>query len=97
MKTDNKLIAEFMGVFEKYPTGSLFINGGWWLPHEFKYHASWDWLMPVVGKIGKVPNIQDHTVYNKVNKSLSIFTLDIDKTYKAVVEFIKWYNQQQEG
>ena len=48
MNENNKLIAEFMGLYEKHPLGSFFINGSWYAEHEFKYHSSWDWLMPVV-------------------------------------------------
>ena len=54
-----------------------------------QYHKSWDWLMPVVEKIG--------TMYEQYPKevnyvrSYGIMT-QIHKIYKAVVEFIKWYH-----
>lgn len=63
---NNKLIAEFMGLYkgfhafeyesgqipewaEKEESNTLFLT-------DLKYHNSWDWLMPVVEKIGKLPN-----------------------------------------
>lgn len=43
----NKLIAEFMGMGEKFlPMDYEHENG-------VRYHSSWDWLMPVVEKIEK--------------------------------------------
>lgn len=61
MKTDNEIIAEFMG-WERWRFD--------WLPnklhrgagdkvegvaiHQLKYDTSWDWLMPVVEKIQKL-------------------------------------------
>ena len=71
---------------------------------ELKFHSSWDWLMPVVEKIrfnefvenfninitcdvfieGEFPEIEIYCD-NKVST--------LEATYKAVVEFIKWYNE----
>ena len=50
---------------------------------EMKFDTSWDWLMPVIQKIGEV------------NKLISenILSTDIDKTYKEVVRFIKIINK----
>lgn len=55
----NKLIAEFMGTYngcDHYGSDKIFVND---TPvkveptkiKSFKYHSSWDWLMPVVEKI----------------------------------------------
>ena len=49
----NRLLAEFMGLYEKYETGSFYINGGFWVEHEFRYHSDWNWIMQVVEKIEK--------------------------------------------
>lgn len=57
MKTDNELIAEFMGGYNYDPdTRVLGLNiphmdDQWFDIKEIQYHTSWDWLMPVVEKI----------------------------------------------
>ena len=94
MKTttqENKLIAEFMGY--NYP-GDFNLD-------ELMYRSSWDWLMPVVEKIESLGN--GVTIYKKgchVN-DIGIFSTNgfnhsskIEQTWKACVEFIKWYNGQ---
>ncbi|MCH9718069.1 MAG: hypothetical protein K0U52_13450 [Gammaproteobacteria bacterium] len=74
------------------------------------YHTSWDWLMPVVEKIESderfdVNILQYGTIISSntkerghieiVNNVANIsFDSKIDHTYKAVVEFIKQYNNQ---
>ena len=100
---DNKLIAEFMGVEEAYnPNGNDFVfkttisdtNGDTDILKSCKvnslsYHTSWDWLMPVIEEI-------DHLNYEPIDtieKSLS--TRLIKNTHKAVVQFIKEYNQNK--
>jgi hypothetical protein len=69
-----------------------------------QFHISWDWLMPVVEKIGELNCIVEITT----SKQCRIFTTkDADKPYwnitngkmieavwQAVVEFIKRYNNQ---
>ena len=120
MKTDNELIAEFMGMSSFKTEHDTF-----WHPNEkctpenWKYHSldldnfypkSWDWLMPVVDKIESTPFsnflysspgywvvIDGDSCEIKEDK-LTIITKSkgvskIDAVYKAVVEFIKWYNQ----
>ena len=90
MEASNKLIAEFMGFKEH--EGSYYLplyNGGDWVPDvELEYHTSWDWLMPVVIKIGGIENIlgamKKLRTYSKV--------INLEDTYKAVVEFIKNQN-----
>lgn len=72
---------------------------------SFKYHSSWNDLMPVVEKIeslGYVVNIKQNTVFmqnnNKVENCMHGYTVEKSKKvaiYKAVIQFIKWYNQQK--
>ena len=76
---DNKLIAEFMGIeldTESYRCGSKMTYEDW-LNHStqknMRFHESWDWLMPVVEKIGDE----------------NLLSIDIDVVYDRVVEFIK--------
>lgn len=77
-----------------------------------KYHSSWDWLMPVVDKIESIIFDEDNSfnvtigstnycviqdshgeVYDAVEdyKETKLLT-----TYSAVVEFIKWYNENKD-
>jgi len=88
LHTDNKLIAEFMGLDSfKDSLASLHqgkINVDVDVYEQARYHSSWDWLMPVVQKIEK----QNELI------GAHILSTDIDATYKAVVKFIKTYNNE---
>jgi hypothetical protein len=114
----NKLIAEFMGGKQKpiryslvhkpeifYETGIKRPFGGCKMTaDELIYHSSWDWLMPVVGKIESI-----HDGVSICAESCEIFSFNvkhydnkffvekskIEATYKAVISFIKWYNHRQ--
>jgi hypothetical protein len=63
---------------------------------DLSYHSSWDALMPVVKKIFEtlIGNVEDETfgLESKIKKGLT--DIDIDFTYKYVVEYIKWYKQE---
>jgi len=77
----NKLIAEFMGGVT-YP--------------ELRYHFSWGWLMPVIRKIVELC-IEDDDLFMSDYYTSILETVPlaiIDESYKTVVEFIKWYNTQ---
>jgi hypothetical protein len=50
----------------------------------------WHWLMPVVQKCYK---IDSHEAFNNLVDAVAI--LDIDATYKAVVQFIEYVNQNK--
>jgi len=74
---------------------------------QAQYHTSWNWLMPVVEKIGELyhtitietNNESDQCVilcYKEDEKYRRIFEVGLtlhEATYKAVVEFIKEYNK----
>jgi hypothetical protein len=99
----NKLIAEFMG--------GLTMDGNYFtLKHipiittinQMKYHTSWDWLMPVVGKCDGLSfykrgksDIKWGEIFNDQEVIRAFQANEIDVVYKAVVEFIKWYNENK--
>jgi hypothetical protein len=103
--TDNKLIAEFLGM-ELTTDGisQLYYTEDRSLKQIPKFHTDWNWLMQVVEKIESF----GHDVF--INTCLCRITdvgLDIfediecfvndnkrQATYNACVEFVKWYNEQ---
>ena len=103
---NNKLIAEFMGMKEdEYPNDlpkSAYLFGNF-MDNEIQYHSSWDWLMPVVGKIENLSNkifIDTDSVIIDIHHEVTPIITDckkdkINAVYEAVIQFIKYYNQQQ--
>lgn len=115
----NKLIALFMGA--TISDKGIVLLKEWHDNHKFcevsdlKYHSSWDWLMPVVEKITRIPlpykqdDGRQDTHWPRTFGMLDewgnpmfrfncgkLFTADtlIEATYKAIVDFIEWYNNQ---
>ena len=87
----NKLIAEFMELETKtFKSGILnyyyqdTFEGNWFEEGELSYNLSWDWLMPVVIKIGGTKNILGAMKilrdYSKVQ--------DINEVYLSVVAYV---------
>ena len=78
---------------------------------ELKYHTSWDWLMPVVEKIKRelyevrIECLLDMTTvrvfhnYDDENEISAGYNSevnnDIKAYYQALVEFIKWNNENK--
>lgn len=76
---------------------------------DLAYHTDWNWLMPVVEKIEHIDSIDVNILTNgtriyewrsggKViidNIADISFSNKIEHTYHAVVEFIKWYNENK--
>ena len=101
---NNKLIAEFMGMVLSNivsKEGKRWIKKGLFQPDyltsELQYNSSWDWLMPVVEKIR---DSEEARLYrNGKLLTMNIFEAiqysGIEETYEAVVEFIKWHNEQK--
>src|SRR5688572_15735915 len=95
-KSENEIIAEFMGYSQETQR-----NDAWCRDFEW----NWSSLMPVVEKIESLgfaaiimcDSCCINRTYNRLTKNYSqINALEetkIKATYKAVVEFIKWYNQ----
>jgi hypothetical protein len=67
------------------------------------FHKSWDWLMPVVEKISKWYRTAPRDNYYKFTDACggveqfqsNLFDADIKLTYNAVVQFIKWHNENK--
>jgi hypothetical protein len=76
MKESNKLIAEFMGED---------------ISNDLQYHASWDWIMPVVKKCYQEHKSR-HIVYDVYIIAEAVMTCDINKVYQVIIEFIKKQN-----
>lgn len=62
---------------------------------ELNFHKSWDALMPVYQKISRLPSIGD--IKFPISGPLGVYTNikynipDREKTYFAIVEFLKYY------
>ena len=94
MEKNNKLIAEFMGVFHQGIFPPFTIGEKMYTLDELQYHNSWDWLMPVAEKCLTSDEKTDGQHYF-INDAL--LTCNIDVVYDRVVEFIKEYNQNYGG
>lgn len=91
---NNKLIAEFMGI-NKISINVL-RNA---ILNDLQYHSDWNELMEVVDKV-----YSSDIYYDKyIEHNSSMFSsgkiklsVNIDHVYKQIVEFIKWYNQNNQ-
>lgn len=94
----NKLIAEFMGCTFYENTKHTIDQEGYEIALDeegLKYHASWSWLMPVVQTIKDGgASVEEFVLLDKIDNVLTC-DLQIELLYKAVVEFIKWYNENK--
>jgi hypothetical protein len=71
------------------------------LCEHLEFHKSWEWLMPVVEKIGKELGyrVTIDTVFTRIWRETNEIeyrnlTTSLECTYLAVVDFIKWYNKK---
>ena len=96
---NNKLIAEFMdldmevsnkGITEYY---HLEFDSGEWYEAEYLPYDEWNWLMPVANEIIKSRDEQNAD-WDLTDLKYALCTTNIEYVYNAVVEFIKWYNNQ---
>lgn len=99
MKTDNELIAEFMGL--DVDGGNVTDGTLETTVEKLQYHTSWDWIMPVVEKIEELPNVYSVEIHMGATVQIhsgilfEYFWDGIKSVHKAVVEFIKWHNDQK--
>ena len=74
-------------------------------PSELLYHTSWDWLMPVVKEIDDL-GYEEYSDVELSNREEGLGLLHIIQdalkdvsirgVYDAVMDFIKWYNLNNE-
>ena len=104
----NKLIAEFMGYklakcnnglawespYKKSVEDTFELHGRLWRENDsyYKFHTSWDWLMPVANEIIKSRDEQNAD-WDLTDLKYALCTTNIELVYKAVVKFINEYNQ----
>jgi len=92
----NKLIAEFMGneKVNKNTSDDVYF-------HHYKYHSSWDWLVPACRKWGILSETENIGCkdYEDLSDALDaeISTYLIEPTFNQLVLCIKWYNQQNKN
>lgn len=84
--------------WSKFPTSNVKISKEYLCrtTKDMKYHSSWDWLIPVVGKIRDVATFKDDRcieLFTTISKYLLM--IQIKDVYKYCVEFIKWYNDNK--
>ncbi len=101
----NKLIAEFMGekveYTNKYDDGTekyfLWFTKQRLSIDQLKYSTSWDWIMPVVQKIGKIEiinaGVEGCELYDNIDYALRPAKIEV--VWLAVTEFIQWYSKNK--
>lgn len=101
METNNKLIAEFLGIQIEEGQERIYINGLGTELIEYTFNTDWNWLMKAVDKIESENfsiemNKQEEGDYQcLITKGNDVIlqtfsNTKIEATHKAVVEFIKW-------
>jgi hypothetical protein len=95
---NNQLIAEFMGyeiIYRPYSNGFIEISDTELCDvDDLEYHKSWDWLMG--NHKLNLPSVVDKCYQEHMSKNIAeaVLSFDRDNTYRAIVEFIKEYNNQ---
>lgn len=96
----NKLIAEFMGFKKDSPNTNWYYDlkkSRYYRLNELLYDTDWNWLMPVVEECFKrYDMVEDNLSNHQFILNDALLETNIGSLYKAVVEFIKWYNIQKE-
>lgn len=108
-KTDNELVAEFMGIvfwkqiqgqkYYKVPKEHVYVNNA--NLGQFRYDKSWDWLMPVWQKM--LGLINEHKLLNRnftfwgdwySKVTEALINARIDEFHSLIVKGIKHFNEQ---
>jgi hypothetical protein len=106
MENTNKLLAEFLGMKPHHNDSNVMILNINGINYPFEvselnYDTDWNRLMLVVDKIeslGVCVEIRENVCYIETSTNNYYSELEetkIQATYKACVEFVKWYNKQK--
>ena len=105
----NILVAEFDGWYQKErsgpgifsPENPYYRDNGKEAAsiHGFKYHTSWDWLMPCIKKFNNMVIVGDieHDMQSSALHDLieqSMLLCNITATHNYFTQLLEWYNQQ---
>ena len=66
---------------------------------EMLFHKSWDWLIPVIGKIQNLDIYLNYVIQESrqfYDADITVNIYNITDTWKEVIEFIKWYNKNKD-
>lgn len=95
----NILIAQFMGAKLSGESRLRIAPQDIWLPihgvldkRNLKFHSSWDWLMPVVAKLGKMNNAYDTEEFLLIRDELC--TGRIETVYSTVMDCIEHFKSE---
>ena len=107
---NNKLIAEFMGykpktkkeigavlnqyVYEWYrkDVNVYYINGDYHSEDFLLFNIDWNWIIPAVIKCKESQFFGSNNLITRLNNAL--VQADLDLVYEQVIEFIKYYNNE---
>ncbi len=95
---DEQLVAEFMGltpssIEDRFWTRVTEEGIGFGNLVQLHYKTSWDWLMPLVKKCFNIEVDEDSNLIGDL--SCALLNVDIDETYVACVELIKYFNEKE--
>ncbi|MGO1820268.1 MAG: hypothetical protein ACTH0S_11365 [Senegalia sp. (in: firmicutes)] len=60
---------------------------------ELRYYNSWDWLIPVLNKIGKVLKNNGDSTKVYLFQDYYLPELNIKEVWENCITFIEWYNE----
>lgn len=93
---NNKLIAEFLGYVQPHPD---YPNSTYWYKKDespltiLSFNYDWNWLIPAVIQCKERQFFGSNSLITRLNNAL--VQADIELVYEQVIEFINYYNRQQ--
>jgi len=100
----NKLIGDFDDTLtDAYPISQFFKRNEdeiiWCTKHQFKYHRTWEWIMPVLEKISKNYSCLISNDSGQWQILIDIASVNVvgdnlfEVVYESIIKFLKWYNK----
>lgn len=104
-KTDNELIAVFMGLKHSHDKAWMWnpleVGNSSVRVDELRYHDKWDWLMPAMERAKKAikeagyGTPTEKQALMKLRMALNeVSNINIKNAHFCLVHFIKWFNSQ---